>query len=44
MIEKAKERGEIISKPLPVIQYIKFMPCIHKQDQMLVYYPWEEKK
>lgn len=43
MVEKTNKRGEIISKPLPVIQYNKFMAGIDKQDQMLAYYPCERK-
>ncbi|XP_035207528.1 piggyBac transposable element-derived protein 4-like [Stegodyphus dumicola] len=43
MVEITNKRGEIKSKPLPVIQYNKFMAGIDKQDQMLAYYPCERK-
>lgn len=43
IIETTNRRGEIKSKPLPIIQYNKFMAGIDKQDQMLAYYPCERK-
>ncbi|GIY76629.1 piggyBac transposable element-derived protein 4 [Caerostris darwini] len=43
IVEKTYKRGERKSKPLPVIQYNKYMAGIDKQDQMLAYYPCERK-
>lgn len=41
--ETTNKRGDVTSKPLPIIQYNKFMAGIDKQDQMLAYYPCERK-
>ncbi|GFY79539.1 piggyBac transposable element-derived protein 4 [Trichonephila inaurata madagascariensis] len=43
IVEMTKS-GKVKSKPLPVVQYHKFMSGIDKHDQMLSYYPCEKKK
>lgn len=43
MVDSANKRGQIRQKPLPIVQYNKFMSGIDRQDQMLAYYPSERK-
>lgn len=41
--ETRNRRNEVKEKPVPIIQYNKFMSGIDRQDQMLSYYPCERK-
>lgn len=39
MIEIVDRRGNIKQKPLPIVEYNKYMGGIDRQDQMMAYYP-----
>lgn len=43
MIEIETKRKEKVNKPLPIVQYNKYMSGIDRQDQMLSYYSAERK-
>ncbi|KAK9703097.1 Transposase IS4 [Popillia japonica] len=43
MVQIQNKRREIKSKPLPIINYNKYMTGVDRQDQLLAYYPCERK-
>lgn len=43
MVQIQNKRREIKSKPLPIINYNKYMSGVDRQDQLLAYYPCERK-
>lgn len=43
LTETTNKRGQLVTKPLPIIQYNKYMSGIDRKDQMMSYYPCEHK-
>lgn len=43
MVDSSNRRGQIKEKPLPIVQYNKYMSGIDRMDQMMAYYPCSRK-
>lgn len=43
MVETTNKRGQLKNKPLPIVEYNKYMSGVDMQDQMMSYYPCSRK-